>query len=384
MAKDRFKPSGKPHAGGGGKIPDRPKIQNPPSDPVKPRRVGDPTGEPKLSFSAGPEGDFSQEGGDSRIVGEMSSAGIEDLISSKFPHLTTDEISNIMSGPPPEDTVSTNYDDRPRFEKSAIEQLGEDPFDIDPYQEVVKSDKRLPELFNFTFRGKINWMDRGRLNKAESDLWDDNVKRFHADTFNKAASRKKTLTAKYEQMINEFDRRKKNRDALEARRQKALDEPKLVKMLNDKGAMTWWKWNRELQVHEDTGRGVKEEDKSTKFPIEITKALGVVFKLMDRVPAEEAVEYTKEELEADPTLLLKSSFGNIFKKYLPPNLLELYQVNLEIINGYYGIGPNKTTGATGAKAKKGVGKAKGATKGPRAPNDQGDIEINLDGQGNII
>ena len=55
-----------------------------------------------------------------------------------------------------------------------------------------------------------------------------------------------------------------------------------------------------------------------------------------------------------------------------------------VTQGTYGIGPNKTTGATGAKAKKGVGKAKGATKGPRAPNDQGDIEINLDGQGNII
>lgn len=104
-----------------------------------------------------------------------------------------------------EQFVTPDYSGRDRFEKHVFEEIGFNPFGVDPNDAVKESNKQLPELFRHVFSGSVIWSDRHKLNKEQSDFWNDVVKQYHADTYNQAMTQKQAATEQYNFMMNQFD-----------------------------------------------------------------------------------------------------------------------------------------------------------------------------------
>ena len=83
---------------------------------------------------------------------------------------------------------------RTLFEEIVFEQLGENPFRYDPYEEVEKvTAEALPQLFERVFQGEAMWADRNRLDQNQWKRWTDAVKMFRANLLQQAKQRKARL-----------------------------------------------------------------------------------------------------------------------------------------------------------------------------------------------
>lgn len=101
--------------------------------------------------------------------------------------------------------ITPNYTHRDEFEKHVIDTIGVNPFMINPSDAIKEADNQLPELFNHIFQGKVIWDDRNKLDSKQMSYWNDTVKRFHADMYNKALDHKQQVTEQYNFMMNQFD-----------------------------------------------------------------------------------------------------------------------------------------------------------------------------------
>lgn len=120
-----------------------------------------------------------------------------------------------------------DYNNRDAFEQSVFDRLKErfglssgNPAEVDVDAEIRKSDAKLPSLFNHTFRGKIDWIDRDKLDPEQLKFWDQKVKQFHATEGNRVRSMVTTMWNMHTGSMNRFDRNKTTQDAM-VKRQRA-------------------------------------------------------------------------------------------------------------------------------------------------------------------
>jgi hypothetical protein len=162
---------------------------------------------------------------------------------------------------------------RTQFEEAFFKQHG-NPFMMDPYAEVVKSDKSLPKLFNQAFQGQVVWSDLPKLSKEQRAFWEDVKKQHHERSYKAAVAKQKQLKGMYDMMMTRFDHEEKTRRYEEGKREKAqiradakadkVNEFTLHEALNERGIKTWQRFYKDGRV-EDTGKTgvVNAEDHMT-------------------------------------------------------------------------------------------------------------------------
>jgi hypothetical protein len=163
---------------------------------------------------------------------------------------------------------------RTQFEETFFKQHG-NPFLMDPYAAVVKSDKSLPKLFNQVFQGQAVWSDLAGLSKEQRAYWEDIKKQHHERTYKAAVGKQKQLKDMYDMMMTRFDHEEKTRHYEEGKAEKAQiraaakadkqNEFTLHEALNDQGLKTWQRFYKDGRV-EDTGKSgssVTAEDHMT-------------------------------------------------------------------------------------------------------------------------
>lgn len=101
--------------------------------------------------------------------------------------------------------MAPDYSRRNDFEKEVFMEIGGNPFEIDPMDEVKKADTRLPALFNHVFGGEVYYGDIDKLDTDQRRYWQDVLKQYHAQVYNEAISKKKVMTDRYNHLMNKFD-----------------------------------------------------------------------------------------------------------------------------------------------------------------------------------
>jgi len=131
------------------------------------------------------------------------------------------------------------------FENRVFEQLGYNPYTLDPYEEVRNADAKLPDLFNHIFRGEIMWADRHRLDKNQAAYWDAMVKKYHADVFEESKAKREYGIKAHEFMIGKFESVQKEYEAKMAAR---ATPPEMKQMVDpDTGRKRWFAWDKDVQ-----------------------------------------------------------------------------------------------------------------------------------------
>jgi len=138
---------------------------------------------------------------------------------------------------------------RRQFRRSVFDQLGGNPFAINPQEALQQANRNLPALFNYVFRGEIAYSDVGKLNKREREVWEDAKKQYRAKKFNEANTQRDQGIEMYKLMMAEFEAEK--RDYAEQLKRKWADKPR-VRALNSEGVMTWHERQRDGSFR-DTG-----------------------------------------------------------------------------------------------------------------------------------
>lgn len=118
-----------------------------------------------------------------------------------------EEESTIFPKPPTigEGYMTPNYSNRSLFERHVFQEIGGNPFGLNPRDALQFADENLPDLFERFFRGTIVWEDRGKLTKDQGNQWDEVVKSYHAWTLKQAEMKKAVMTDRYNFMMNQFD-----------------------------------------------------------------------------------------------------------------------------------------------------------------------------------
>ena len=141
--------------------------------------------------------------------------------------------------------------DRDRFEQIVFKQMGGNPFMMDPYQEVLRSDTQLPALFNHVFQGKIQYGDLGKLSKDQREYWEESKKEFHRKVWDQATNRRKQTTDQYTWMMAKYDIHAKEAQAIQAKSDKQAaaelakggKAPSHVTMVGETGQPTVHMWD---------------------------------------------------------------------------------------------------------------------------------------------
>ena len=156
--------------------------------------------------------------------------------------------------------------DRNQFEAVAFQQIQKatgisNPFMYNPYDEVIKADKQLPELFNSYFKGYATWQDLPNLSKEQKAAWDDIKKQQHARVYEAAKAKKAQAMQMYTWMMQKFDYENKAEMANYAKQQReyanrlaqAGKAPPRMAMLNNSGYMTLHERDSKTGQWIDTG-----------------------------------------------------------------------------------------------------------------------------------
>jgi hypothetical protein len=152
--------------------------------------------------------------------------------------------------------------DRNRFEKTVFEQIGGNPFMVNPYDAVVKSDSELPGLFNHVFQGRATWSDLPKLSKEQRAFWEDVKKQHHRRAYDRAKAKKDGMMQQYNWMMSKFDYAAKQQHADEALEEKrrATQEammnktPSSRELYNDQGIRTLHEYDPKRRTWVDTGK----------------------------------------------------------------------------------------------------------------------------------
>ena len=102
--------------------------------------------------------------------------------------------------------MTPDYSNRSLFEKHVFEEIGGNPFELNPRDALQTADEGMPDLFERFFQGAVVWEDRGKLTKNQADQWDEVVKGYHAWAFKNAEMQKAVMTDRYSFMMSQFDR----------------------------------------------------------------------------------------------------------------------------------------------------------------------------------
>ncbi len=133
-----------------------------------------------------------------------------------------------------EQYMSQRYADRERFEQHVFEQIGGNPFMLDPWEETQKADQELPKIFEKVFQGQIAWEDRANMDKDQKKFWNQMVNQYHAFVKSNVVARKQQMMDEYNWMMGNFDNAWKQAQANMTKYQQRVNE--LVKSLRTKQA----------------------------------------------------------------------------------------------------------------------------------------------------
>jgi len=182
--------------------------------------------------------------------------------------------------------------DRKGFEETVFAKIGGNPFLINPYDEVVKADKGLPELFNHVFQGRAVWSDIGKLDKDERAYWEQMKKEYHERTYKAALGKKQGMEKAYKWMMGQFDYDQKQaaaelsrQDKLQARKEAAAGKtPTFREIYNSDGVKTLHLWNSETRDWDDTGKRTGQYTLEDMMPPNIRFIAGQLSKLEEGLP----------------------------------------------------------------------------------------------------
>jgi hypothetical protein len=111
-------------------------------------------------------------------------------------------------GPPPEkyaEYMTPDYSNRHLFEEHVFQEIGGNPFKMNPREAIQYANEDLPDLFERFFQGTIVWEDRGKLTREQAGQWHEVVKNYHAWALDAAIAKKKLMTEQYNFSMNQFD-----------------------------------------------------------------------------------------------------------------------------------------------------------------------------------
>jgi len=206
--------------------------------------------------------------------------GKEDVTYKALPEPSYESETKRPKAPEPPDLdnfVAPDYSNRESFEQFVLEEIGINPFEMNPLDAVKESDKELPNLFRHIFKGKIIWKDRHKMNSKENDYWNGIVKKFHADRLEEAESTRDAAIAQYNFMMNSFDNSKKEYEA------------RLDKYKEDYAS-----WSKEY----GPGKSLEEGEEARKAAIELDKTKAAEKRKEEAKIREEEREKTAKEAEA--------------------------------------------------------------------------------------
>ena len=295
---------------------------------------------------------------DPRVMSSPQGTFTEERMRNLFPEMFAQvpELPEDYGRPDPADanalskTPDAMYD-RDRFEKHVFEQIGGNPFLMNPYNEVDKANADLPGLFNHVFQGRIAWNDLGRLNKDELAYWESAKKQYRAEAFERAKQDQKQKLEQYKWMMDGFDQKKALAKSQFDEQMRNLREagkaPDRIQAENKDGYMTHHTWNPITGTYEDTGLVSKTPEGFEVFgkvPPHISKQIQI-FNMtkprngseMDRFMALMIVKTEKDEakqktmIETDP--LLRSLIGSS-AQYNSPQDKEMHERARDQILGW--------------------------------------------------
>jgi hypothetical protein len=175
-----------------------------------------------------------------------------DVLKARYGGETSTEIKSAAPEKPAEQQGPIY--DRQRFEQILFQDMGGNPYEIDPMKEVDRiTAEEMPKLFDHIFRGKAIWADRGRLSKKQQDFWQNELRQYRANVHDHIVSDRQTKIGMYQFMMNQFDNQAKEEEAKmrrlgqyqsgaiqekrEARLQQRAEQEHATKMMNDRRAI---------------------------------------------------------------------------------------------------------------------------------------------------
>lgn len=114
-----------------------------------------------------------------------------------------------------EQQALTDFDRREDFKRVVYDQIGGNPDDISEENALKEFEMRdgYKGLFNHVFSGHLNWIDRNRMTPEQKTYWNQAVTRERAAIAGREREKKQELTAKYNDVMGQFDRQFKMAEA---------------------------------------------------------------------------------------------------------------------------------------------------------------------------
>lgn len=187
---------------------------------------------------------------------------------------------------------------RNKFESIVFDQIERvtgirNPFMYNPYDEVVKADAQLPELFNSYFRGYAVWSDLPRLDKEKKAAWEEIKRQHHARVYNAAKAKKEQATQMYKWMMEKFDLENKAELANQAREQRRIASaqaksgkgPTFRPLLSERnpGTMTLHQYDPRTGEWVDTGKRTGLASMEDDMPPQVKQAMDFVKKFSPKM-----------------------------------------------------------------------------------------------------
>lgn len=174
-----------------------------------------------------------------------------EVLKARYGGETSTEIKS--AAPAPKQPAGPIYD-RGRFEQQLFQDMGGNPYEIDPMKEVDRiTQEQMEGLFNHVFRGKAIWADRQRLSKKQQDFWQNELRQFRAHVKEGVDSERATKIQMYQFMMGQFENQAKEEEARrkrmgetstamraehrEARLAQRSEQESLARMMTDRRAI---------------------------------------------------------------------------------------------------------------------------------------------------
>jgi len=257
----------------------------------------------------------------------------------------------------------SKWANRSQFEQHVMQQIGGNPFEMNPYKAVQKADLQLPALFNHLFQGQVAWNDLPKLDKDQRAYWEQAKKQFRREAFEKAKMEQANSLRQYKWMMDSFDLRAKMDQAEDDRILKEAKEagkaPEHVNIVDDDGNTYLHVWNPKTGKFESTGLPTKMAnglDGYPKPPPIIARHMQIMNTLKPKkgnemtqifamaMMAGESDPKRRAILEANP--MMASIFGTD-KGFDTPEHEEMYKRSFEAVLGWLrSITPMPTAAGT--------------------------------------
>ena len=100
------------------------------------------------------------------------------------------------------------WDDRIGFENEVFKAIGGNPFTMNEASELQKfsESEEIKDLFNYTFQGQIDWIDRSLLTAREREAWNGQLKAARAKVSAETRKRRQDLKIEYDWQMGRFDK----------------------------------------------------------------------------------------------------------------------------------------------------------------------------------